>query len=579
FPVPPGGFQPTLGGLPIAQTDGFVLGAPPSLQSWSFGTFVGGPTPEQLLAIDRDPVSGHLAVAGWAIESGYPTTPGVVRPSSGGDIDAVLTRLDATAATAVWSTYLGGVDEDAAQTVHFDVDGSVWIGGFTDSTNFPPTLNAPQTALAGGFDGFVTRVAANGQSLVFSTLLGGPGDDRVRALDLSVNGLMVVGEAAGGFPVTAGAPQQQFASGMLDAFATHLTNGGASIAWSSYFGGVGQESFAAVHFADSGIATLAGYSYSFDFPIAPAALQVQLLGVEDGTVVQLDLLSDLGPGLQVLPVSGESVEVVGPGEVELLRCDLANVTDRELFVDSMRVLVTGAGASSANVVDVRVLHDGVVVGTLPAATPGQEQVVALTGLTLPPRATAPLRMVATLVLPPLAASFEVAALVDGADAWQVRAFGLGNGPTVGVLGDGRATGPVAVVGSLPGDVDGSGRRTVVDVRRLVHAVGTGDNRADVDGDGAITPIDVAATREAILGRASGFAVPAQIARGGWLRLRALLPKATALQASLGGRSLTIGRVTPRELSMRVPADQPIGLQELEVTRGGRVVFVGLVEVL
>ncbi|MFN3243972.1 MAG: hypothetical protein ACE37K_20870 [Planctomycetota bacterium] len=583
MPVPAGGLQPLLGGLAIAQTDGFVIGAAADLQSLTFGTFLGGASGEQLLAIDRDDQTGDLAVTGWSIGADYLTTPGVVRPTSGGDIDAVLTRLDATASTAVWSTYLGGVDEDAGQTVHFDSDGSVWVGGFTDSANFPPTLNAPQTALAGGFDGFVTRVSSIGQSLVFSTLLGGPGNDRVRALDVSAAGVMVVGEAAAGFPVAAGATQPQFASGITDAFATWLSNGGTTIAWSSYFGGEFQDAFSAVHFGDSGIASLAGYSYSPDFPIAPAALQGNLLGVEDGVVVRLDLLSDLGPGLRVTPVSGEDVVVQQGGEVELLRFELENVTDRVLYVDRVRFMASGGGMTMANVTSFALLQDGQPVGGAPMVAPATDYELATnvagSRLTIAPHTVATVTLTANCsgsMSPP---AFEVGALIEGAASFDVRAFGLGGGPSVGVIGAARVTGPVYVVGKLPGDIDGSGQRDVIDLRRLVNSVGSGDGETDVDGDGVITTIDVAATRQAILGRGSGFAAPTQVARDEWLRVDVLLPKLDGLQASLGGRSLLVGRATPREITARVPADQALGLQELVISRAGQVIFAGLVEVL
>ncbi len=578
MPIPAGGYQPILGGLAALQSDGFVLGASADLQSVSFGTFLGGQLGEQLLAIDRDPASGDLAVAGWTLGADFPTTPNVVRPTSSGDIDATLTRMSADASSLTWSTYLGGIEEDAAQAVRFDVDGSVWIGGFTDSPNYPPTLNAPQLSIAGGVDGFVTRVSSLGQSLVFSTLLGGPGDDRVRALDRSSAGLMVVGQAGTGFPVTADATQPQFASGLVDAFATHLTNGGATIAWSSYFGGVGQESFTAVDFGDSGIASIAGYTYSTDFPIAPAAMQGQLLGAEDGVVMRLDLLTDLGPGLQVNPLAEEDVVVGAGGRSELVRCELVNTSDRVLYVDSVCLLVTGAGASSANVTDLRVLQDGALVGAAPVATPGEDQVLTLSGLTLLPGAASTMTIDAD-VLPSQGASFEVAAVIAGPDAWDVRAFGLGSGPTVGVEGAGRASGVAHVVGRLPGDVDGSGDLTVVDVRRLLNAVGDVDLASDADGDGTITSEDIEATRCAILGRGSGFSAPATVARGGWLPVRALLPDLSLLQASLGGFSLAVGRATPRQLTLRIPSNHPTGLQELVVSRAGRVILIGLVDVL
>ncbi|MFT4843655.1 MAG: hypothetical protein ACI90M_004136 [Candidatus Azotimanducaceae bacterium] len=171
-----------------------------------------------------------------------------------------------------------------------------------------------------------------------------------------------------------------------------------------------------------------------------------------------------------------------------------------------------------------------------------------------------------------------AAIVD-ASAWQLHAIGLGSGPTVSVSGLGRAIGSAYVLGALAGDVDGSGTRDVVDVRRLANQVGTANPTADTDGDGMVTPIDVQATAQAVLGRGTVFSVPSQIVRGNWLLVRGLLPSSASVQAVLGGRSLLVGRSLPRELSVRVDTDNPIGLQELVVTLNGQIVFNGLVEVL
>ena len=583
FPVPAGGFQPSLGGLPVAQSDGFVLGVSQNGQSFGYGTFLGGQSGEQLLGVDRDPATGDLAVAGWSLGADYPTTPSVVRPMSSGDIDGVLTRLSADASVAVFSTYMGGIGEDAVQAVEFDGDGSVWIGGFTDSVNYPATLSAPQQSLGGANDGFVSRISSTGQSLVFSTLLGGPGQDRVRDIDLAASGMVVVGEAGTGFPVTNDAVQTQFSSGMIDAFAVYLTNDGSAITWSSYFGGVGQDSLQAVDFNDSGIAVIAGYSYSSDFPIAPAGYQGQLFGAEDGVVLQLDLLTDIGPAMRVDPVGLPMVEVVDSGEVELLTFDLVNVSDRSLVVDSVRVLVTGAGATSSNVVDLRVLRDDQdgaateLVGGPRMASPGDETYVPLSGVTLTGQSTT--RFIVMATIGESNSSVEVAAAIVDASAWQLHALGLGSGPTVSVSGLGRATGSVYVLGALAGDIDGSGTRDVVDVRRLASNIGEANPTADTDGDGVVTPVDVLATSQAVLGRGTVFSVPSQVSRNEWLLVRGLLPSSSSVQAVLGGRSLLIGCLMPRELSVRVADDHPLGLQELVVTLDGQVVFNGLVEVL
>jgi hypothetical protein len=584
FPTTPGVVQPALGGVPAAQSDGFVCRVSPNAQSLTFSTFLGGQLSEQFLAIDRNPTTGELVIGGWSASWDYPTTLGAFRTVTGGAIDGVATRLNANGTAVAWSSYVGGIADDAIQAVRLAGDGTLWAGGFTTSTNFPTSLNAPQRVLAGMADGFVFRFSANGQAMQFSTLLGGPGPDRVRGIDVATPGVLVVGEAGSGFPVTTGAPQQQFAGGMIDGFATLLTNGGATIDWSTYFGGGGGDALGSVKLADNGLAVIAGWTFSSDFPIQPAGLQPQLRGAEDGVVLQLDLLADLGEGLRVAALTPTTPVVAADGDIDLLAIELENLTGRWLTVDGVRVLVTGRHAAPPRIGDLRVLAKQpqavafALVGG-PEQVPGGAEIdVALGGVQVAPFAKVELRVRAAASLAAGDPAFEVAAAVVDAAAWQVSATGAGAGPSVRVLGTGRADGPVHVFGRLAGDADGNAVRTVADQRLIVTRLGTNDARVDVDGDGVLTPIDARAVEQVLLGRATLFGVPAQLARGEWLRLPAMLPDGAVAQAVLGGRVLALGRATPRELSLRIEAAHPTGLQELTITVGGRVVHAGIVDV-
>jgi hypothetical protein len=289
--------------------------------------------------------------------------------------------------------------------------------------------------------------------------------------------------------------------------------------------------------------------------------------------------------MQVEPVAEPKVQLVASGSVDLMKFDLVNITDRDLVVESLRVLITGAGATAANVDELRVIrmdpigsNDQLVAGPLPVG-PGSDQVVSLGDLGLPAQSSARFRLTAKVTAAPDGSSVEVCAVIPNAAAWQVRAVGLGSGPSVSVSGPGRVFGSVYVMGGLAGDIDGSGARTVFDVRRLATSVGVADTVSDTDGDGVLTPVDVEATAQAILGRGVVFAMPGQVAPGQWLLSRCLAPVDGAIQATLGGRALTIGRVAPRQLSLLVALDQPTGLQELVVLLDGQVLFAGFIDVL
>ncbi len=584
FPTTPGVVQPVLSGIPGAQSDGFVSRIAANGQSLVFSTHYGGGLSDAFVSIDREPVTGDFVVGGWTVGAQYPVTPNAVRPISGGAADGVVLRLASSGAAAVFSTYLGGLGNDYVLSLRVATDSSVWVGGQTSSTNWPTSPGAPQAAFAGDTDGFVTQVTANGQNLGYSTLVGGPAGDKVRAIALGPTGFVAVGEAGASLPVTANAAQPLFGGGNLDAFVNYYTNGGNTLAWSTYFGGTNQDSFDAVDLAPSGIAVVGGYVFSSDFPIAPAGLQGSLLGVEDGVVMKLDLVSSFGDSLVVESEPLAPPSLVAAGEHELLRTTLTNVSPRDLAVDAIDVVVAGAGVAPLQLSGLRVYCDAgtpavttQVAGPLPVPVDDREFALALTGCVVPANGTAVLRIVGDVAGDAIGRTVEVALAIVDADAWTLRAIGAGVGPEVRVLGSGRAVGRTFVVGALPGDADRDGVQTVVDVRRQLHKLGSPDAAADIDGDGVVSMHEVFVTSQAVLGRAIVSHAPAVAHPGEWFTLRGVFPD-DSLQASVGGRSLTLGRVTPREATFRVPADLLPGTYELVVTLDGRVVLAVLISV-
>jgi hypothetical protein len=584
FPSTPGVVQPSLAGVPLAQADGFVTRLSPGLQSVQFSTFLGGQYGEQLLAIDREPVSGDLVVAGWTVGLDWPTTPQALRPTSAGSVEGVVARLRNDGAALQFSTYLGGLGVDALQAARFAADGSIWLAGYTDSINFPTTPAAPQGAFAGGEDGCVVRLSGNGNTQLFGTYLGGPSVDRLRGIEATADGALVVGDGGVGFPVTPTAVQTQFAQGATDGVVCEIGNNGTTLTWSTYLGGTGADLLKGVDVIPGGLAVVAGWTFSPTptFPIAPVSLQANRLGVADGVVLQLDFSTDLDGGLLVGgPGSPPTLQAVTAGSHELLVADLTNQAQRPIAIDAVRLLLTGVMPQQLDNLTITVTPSGgnslVVAGPLSLVPGNSEQNVVLTGCELPPGAQARL-VVRSDWTSQSNAGAEFAATIAGADAWTLRTVGASGGPTVAVLGEGRVEGRRLLIGRRPGDIDNDGALTAVDVRRLLAALGTSDPGIDTDGDGLLTPSDAAVVRQAVLGRAAVVRVPTQWGRGSWVTLGGVFPDLRTVGASLGGRILTVGASTPRQLALRVDANHPMGGQELILSLGGRVIERRIVQV-
>ena len=142
-----------------------------------YSTYLGGTGGDGGNGIAVD-TSGNAYVTGSTTSTNFPTTPGAFQTSPGGGNDAFVTKLNPTGTALVYSTYLGGSNDDIGYGIAVDTSGNAYVTGFTLSTNFPTTPGAYQTTFGGGdFDAFVTKLNPTGTALVYSTYLGGTGID------------------------------------------------------------------------------------------------------------------------------------------------------------------------------------------------------------------------------------------------------------------------------------------------------------------------------------------------------------------------------------------------------------------
>lgn len=574
----PGVFQPALSGQVTLQPDGFVARVAPDARSLGYLTYLGGGLPDQLRAVAVDS-QGRATVVGHSISANFPTSIGAFRTAPVGALEAVATRLDAQGRTLVWSTYLGGGGNDAALGVEVLADGSTLICGQTNSADFPTTNGAAQTVLAGGYDAFAVRLVPGGTSLSWSSLFGGPRDDIARAVARGPDaGVFLVGETAGALPVLTGAPQPVFGGGSLDGFAAWFHPSGGSIAFASYFGGTRDDVLGSLAMNPNGMVVLGGWSWSADWPTTAGALQTTLRGVEDGVVVQLDLLTDLAGALRIAAPAGRSDEVVQPEtDFRALIVELTNDTVRTVRVDSVRVFVGGSGdnadlASLSAWLDPTGTGNGLDLVLLggPAAPPaeGSDLELGLGGLLLRAGERATL-VVTARTRPSCPTGAEFTCAVVGLDAWNASALGAGTGPRLPRTGLQEILGPVFACRAMvpfSGDDDGDGLWTVSDLRRLVMRLGRLPERADPDGDGIITLQDLVLLQQRILGRSVVSSVPATVTGGSYATINGYGLR-SPITATLGGRSLLQAARSDRERSFLIDAGLAPGPHELRIQRG------------
>jgi PKD repeat protein len=193
----------------------------------------------------------------------------------------------------LYATYLGGTSSDDVDGIMTSgADGSVLACGMTYSAQFPTTPGAYQTALDGWGDVFVTKLSADGSTLVYSTLIGGSEYEYASGIDVSAGGAayLVGTTTSDDFPVSPGAVQPTLSVGYnsTDGFACKLNSTGALLLYSTYVGGSGTDSVESVDADEKGCAYFVGETTSNDFPVTPGAFQNASRGYRDGFVCKLN---------------------------------------------------------------------------------------------------------------------------------------------------------------------------------------------------------------------------------------------------------------------------------------------------
>lgn len=193
--------------------------------------------------------------------------------------------------TMVYSTYLGGNTWDKVNSIAVDGSGHAYVTGKTISSNFSTTPGVYRKTLNGrATDVFITELNSTGSGLVYSTYLGGSGDDEALGitLDASGNAYVTGWTASSDFPTTAGVVQKTFGGGYSDAFVTKMNATGSALVYSTYLGGSNYDEGHGIAIDALGNAYVTGLSYSSNFPIIAGAFQSTLHGLDDAFVSKLN---------------------------------------------------------------------------------------------------------------------------------------------------------------------------------------------------------------------------------------------------------------------------------------------------
>lgn len=265
--------------------DAFLLKVRPDGSGLEYCTFLGGSEVDSAYAVAVDS-AGSAYVAGSTWSPDFPTTADAFSRTANGYSDAFLVQFDPSGTELRYASYLGGSQNDRALALVAGDNGSVTVAGWTRSTDFPLTSNAPDRA-AVDFDAFITRLKLGARTPVFSTYLGGGGSDRLQALAVTAVGeTWIAGYTdSPDFPTTPGALDTTL-DGAQDAFLARLSADGSQFSYATLLGGTGRDESAGLALRPDGAVLLIGMTGSPDFPTTPHALSATPHASTDAFVAQ-----------------------------------------------------------------------------------------------------------------------------------------------------------------------------------------------------------------------------------------------------------------------------------------------------
>ncbi|MCE9538102.1 MAG: gliding motility-associated C-terminal domain-containing protein, partial [Bacteroidetes bacterium] len=248
---------------------------------------------------------GNCYISSCTYSANFPTTVGCAQPAKAGGLDGVVFKMDATLSSLLWSTYIGGIADDACYAIALDDSSNVYTTGGTASSNFPITAGALSTVYNGGItDGFITKIKYDGSVILNSTFIGTSLYDQSFFIQLDRdNDVYIIGQTLGVMPVSGGvysnANSKQFIWKLNNSLSAQvftltgnaiqpttdgfnfylfvLSTDAASLIYATYFGGAQSQEHVdggTSRFDKKGIiyqSVCAGCGGNDDFPVTPGS--------------------------------------------------------------------------------------------------------------------------------------------------------------------------------------------------------------------------------------------------------------------------------------------------------------------
>ena len=250
-----------------------------------YSTYIGGSKSDfgEVVAIDS---KGAVYIGGDTYSADFPTKK-PFHAKRKGTRAVFITKIKRTGKKMVYSTYLGGAGLDYARGIAVDSQGNVYIAGWTSSSDFPIKKAFQSEKNGEGGDLFVTKLGPKGNTLIYSTYIGGSTSEQLRDIAVNKQGSVYVAGYTESFDYPMKNPIKGNKDGYRDGFVTKFHPKGNKLIYSTYLGGEDTDRINAVAVDERGSAYVVGQSASSDFP-TKNPFQNKLNGYDNAVVCKID---------------------------------------------------------------------------------------------------------------------------------------------------------------------------------------------------------------------------------------------------------------------------------------------------
>lgn len=256
----------------------------------AYSTYLGGSGNDTANRMTVDS-TGAAYIIGTTVNN-FTTTPGAYKTTPAGGTDFLVTKINPEVTALVYSTYIGGSGNEYGFGIAVDNQGNAYLTGQVEP-GFPTTTGSDQPT-ATTYNAAATKLNTAGNSLVYSTFLGGSGTALGTSIAVDNQGnAYVTGPTGDNFPtipvgdVEFPANQPVYRGG-IDAFIAKVNPTGRNLVYSTYFGGSNREEGQAIAVDNNGNAYVTGITYSTNLPVTNAVQNTIGGGEYDAFVSKFD---------------------------------------------------------------------------------------------------------------------------------------------------------------------------------------------------------------------------------------------------------------------------------------------------